>query len=93
MFYIHSYNSVFSIKKPVSDPSITQSNGFFDGSPANSINFRDLEIGKSETRVIYIKNESEKDTFFCILADSEGIFKITPKQGTIPALSAGYPIR
>ena len=77
----------------VSDPSVTQDNGFFEGSPANSINFRDLEIRKSETRIVYIKNESDKETFFCIIADEEGIFKISPKQGKIPAQSQGFPIR
>jgi hypothetical protein len=75
------------------DPSVTQNNGFFEGSPANSINFRDLEIGKIETRVIYIKNESEKEIYFYTIADEDGIFKISEKQGKIPPECQGYPIR
>ena len=64
-----------------------------EGSPSNSINFRDLEIGQTETRILYLKNESERETFYSILSDENGIFKLSAKQGTIPALCTGYAVR
>jgi predicted transcriptional regulator len=53
--------------------NVTQ--GVLEGSPNNSINFRDLEIGKNETRVIYLKNETDKEIFYCIIADEGGVFR------------------
>jgi hypothetical protein len=64
-----------------------------EGSPSNSVNFRDLEIGKTETRVIYLKNESDRETHYSILSEENGIFKITGKQGNIPANCNGHPVR
>lgn len=64
-----------------------------EGSPSNSINFRDLEIGKTETRIIYLKNESDRETHYSILSEENGIFKITGKQGSIPANCNGHPVR
>ena len=64
-----------------------------EGSPSNSINFRELEIGKTETRVIYLRNESERETHFSILSDENGIFQLSSKQGIIPAYCTGYAVR
>ena len=62
-------------------------------SPSNSINFRDIEIGRTETRIIYLRNESERETHYSILSEENGIFKITGKQGSIPANCNGHPVR
>lgn len=90
---LHSNHRNFLISVIVSDPSVTQNNGFFEGSPSNSINFRDLEIGKSETRVIYLKNNSLKESYYCVVAEEGGVFQIASKQGIIPPMCDGLPIR
>ena len=62
------------------------------GSPADAINFRDIEIGKTETRILFLKNDSKKDAAFNILCGGDGIFKVTPRQGIIPAQFQAFPI-
>lgn len=62
------------------------------GSPANSINFRDIEVGRTETRVLFLRNDSKKDSPFNILCGGDGIFKVSPKQGVIPAQFQQFPI-
>ena len=64
-----------------------------EGSPGNAINFRDIEIGKTETRIMFLKNDSKKDAAFNILCGATGIFQVAPLQGVIPALSQAFPIK
>ena len=66
---------------------------FVDGSPANSINFRDVEVGKIETRVLFLKNDTNKPVMFCVMAYEECTFRLYPKQGVIPALASTYPVK
>ena len=56
-----------------------------EGSPANSINFRDVCVGGVETRLFFLKNHSNGKVPFSILIDDEAIFKMVPRQGVIPA--------
>jgi hypothetical protein len=63
------------------------------GSPANSVNFRDIEIGKKESRLLFLKNDSNKESSFSIVADYAGVFQIEPQQGIIPALTQYCPIK
>ena len=67
--------------------------GYFDASPANFVNFRDLEVGSAEVRVLFLKNTTDKETTFCIAVDEEGVFEVEPKMGRIPALTQGIPIK
>lgn len=55
------------------------------GTPLNSLNFRDIEINQLVTRVFFLKNSSTLPATYSILADKDGIFKIHPRQGVIPA--------
>jgi cilia- and flagella-associated protein 65 len=55
------------------------------GSPNNSLNFRDIEIGFSSTRLFYLRNNSARDTHFSIDGDEESVFRMQPRQGRIPA--------
>jgi len=57
------------------------------GSPNNSLNFRDIEVGCSSTRLFYLRNNSTRDTCFSVDADEETVFHMFPRQGRIPALS------
>lgn len=66
---------------------------YFSGSPGDSINFRDTEIGKIETRIIFLKNASHRDSNFFVVGDEEGTFKFHPKQGVIPAEFGFFPIK
>ena len=56
-----------------------------EGSPANSINFRDTCVGGLDTRLFFLKNHSNVKVPFSILIDDEAIFKMVPRQGVIPA--------
>jgi hypothetical protein len=64
-----------------------------EGSPANSVNFRDIELGKKESRLLFLKNDSNKASSFSIVADYAGVFQIEPQQGIIPALTQYCPIK
>ena len=66
---------------------------YFGGSPGDSINFRDTEIGKVETRILFLRNSSSRDAQFFLVADEEGTFKFHPRQGVIPAEFQFYPIK
>ena len=55
------------------------------GAPMNSINFGEVEVGLVTTRVFFLKNTSGRDTVFSIIADENGVFQMSPRQGTIPA--------
>ena len=84
---------VTAYKDMGSGPSLTGSISFPEGSPANAINFRDVEIGKTETRIMFLKNDSNKDATFNILCGATGIFQVSPLQGTVPALSQAFPVK
>lgn len=58
---------------------------FSEASPGNSLNFRDVELGHSETRILMLKNNSNKDIHFSVVADIDGTFKMKPRQGVIKA--------
>ena len=60
---------------------------FAEGSPFNSINFRDVMVTKTETRLFYLRNESSRDSYYCVDGDEEGVFRVKPRFGKIPALS------
>ncbi len=64
-----------------------------EGAPIFSLNFRDIELGKVETRLFFLQNDSPRDVPFYVLGDEHGIFKMTPKQGIIPALVKSYPVK
>jgi len=74
------------------EPAITQSAAGPDGSiafseaaPGNSLNFRDVEVGKGETRILQLKNTSQKDVHFSILTGADGMFRCSPMRGVIKA--------
>ena len=60
---------------------------FSEGSPHNSINFRDIEVSSTESRLFYLRNESSRDSYYTIDGDEEGVFRMFPRFGKIPALS------
>lgn len=66
---------------------------FREAAPEFSLNFRDVEVGKVETRLFYLRNDSIRDTPFSIIADELGTFQMFPKQGIIPALYKQYPVK
>ena len=68
--------------KTVATLSTLGGSSYNSGSPFNSLNFRDIEIGHLSTRLFYLRNTSARDTFFCIDGDEEGVFKMVPRQGT-----------
>ena len=63
-----------------------------EGAPDFSLNFRDVEVGKVETRILYLRNDSHRDAAFSIIADENGTFKMHPKQGIIPALFKSFAV-
>jgi hypothetical protein len=73
---------------PETEDNLTKS----EGAPNFSLNFRDVEVGKVETRVFYLRNDSHREAAFSIIADENGIFKMNPKQGIIPALFKSFPV-
>lgn len=66
---------------------------FREAAPEFSLNFRDVEVGRVETRLFYLRNDSNRDTPFCVIGDDLGTFQMTPKQGIIPALYKQYPVK
>eukprot|EP01036_Dinobryon_divergens_P025376 gene25376-33916_t len=74
-----STQNIFS--KSNSNDSLIASMQKNEGAPIFSLNFRDVEVGKVETRAYY-----------SIIADSNGVFKMNPKQGKIPALFKAFPV-
>lgn len=65
---------------------------FAEGAPGNSLNFRDVEIGHTETRILMMRNLSEKDVHFSICAGLDGTFKMSPRQGVIKAQGPPFPV-
>ncbi|GMI16115.1 hypothetical protein TrLO_g4845 [Triparma laevis f. longispina] len=51
----------------------------------NSLNFRDAHVGDTVSRVLFLKNESERPCAFCFITDDNGIFKFNKTRGVIPA--------
>eukprot|EP00601_Ochromonadales_sp_CCMP2298_P000142 CAMPEP_0173186028 /NCGR_PEP_ID=MMETSP1141-20130122/9901_1 /TAXON_ID=483371 /ORGANISM="non described non described, Strain CCMP2298" /LENGTH=511 /DNA_ID=CAMNT_0014109659 /DNA_START=83 /DNA_END=1614 /DNA_ORIENTATION=- len=66
---------------------------FREAAPEFSLNFRDVEVGKAETRILMLRNESERPTPFSVIADEAGTFQMFPKQGVIPAHYKAYPVK
>jgi hypothetical protein len=64
-----------------------------EGAPHFSLNFRDVEIGRVETRLLFLSNESPREVPFSIIGDERGIFKMTPRQGIIPPLIKSFPVK
>jgi cilia- and flagella-associated protein 65 len=58
---------------------------FPDGAPANSLNFRDVELGKAETRILQVRNRSDHDVYVNICTGSDGVFRVDPPRGVIKA--------
>jgi hypothetical protein len=52
---------------------------FYEASPGNSINFRDVEIGKASTRVFILSNDSGRDVTFSAVCDGQVRLTITHK--------------
>jgi hypothetical protein len=77
----------------LSKENVDGSDVFFEGSPGNSINFRDTELGEVSSRIIILKNDSVKPISFYIKSDLDGTFSISPRQGIIPALLQYYPVK
>ncbi len=74
------------------EPAITQSTAGPDGSitfpeaaPGNSLNFRDVEVGKGETRIMQLRNTSQRDVHFSILTGADSMFRCSPMRGVIKA--------
>lgn len=63
-----------------------------EGAPDFSLNFRDVEIGKVETRILLLKNETNRDAAFSIIADEHGMFQMHPRQGVIPAMYKAFAV-
>jgi hypothetical protein len=59
--------------------------GDLKGSPIDSINFNDAEVGTVVTRIFFLKNFSGMSTYFSVQGDEEGVFQIYPNKGHIPA--------
>jgi len=51
----------------------------------NSLNFRDVHVGATASRVLYLKNTSCLPAAYCICAETNGIFKFSQTRGVIPA--------
>ena len=65
---------------------------FSEAAPGDSLNFRDIEIGKSETRVLQLRNTSARDVHFSILTGADGLFKVNPMRGIIKAEGPPFSI-
>eukprot|EP01033_Poteriospumella_lacustris_P005515 gene5515-3931_t len=63
-----------------------------EGAPLFSFNFRDVEIGKVATRIMYIRNDSHRAVPYCVIADEHGAFEMSPKQGIIPPLTKSFAV-
>ena len=74
---------VVTMRKDV--PGNPGETNFPEGSPFNSINFRDCEVNSTETRLFYLRNSSERDSYYSIDGDEEGIFRMNSRIGRIPA--------
>ena len=55
------------------------------GGVPNSLNFRDSHVGDQVSRVLNLRNDSERPVDYCFLCDENGVFKINKPRGTIPA--------
>ena len=65
---------------------------FSDASPGNSLNFRDVEAGKGETRILLLKNNSASDAHFSIMSGNDGAFKMSPRSGVIKAEAPPFAV-
>lgn len=85
-----------SLTKDISNLTTSSDNGVTtiksEASPDFSLNFNDIEIGGSNTRLIYLQNYSSRDVSFSIICDAGGIFKVSPVQGIIPAYFKAFPV-
>jgi hypothetical protein len=61
------------------------STDFHSGSPGNSLNYRDVELGKQSTRVFFLRNHSAQATAYSIDCAKDSTFRIEPASGVIPA--------
>lgn len=50
---------------------------------SKQVNFESIELGKSNSKVIRVFNDSDNETFFQFYYSNEGIFSFQPKQGLI----------
>jgi hypothetical protein len=50
---------------------------------SKQVNFESIELGKTNSKVIRVFNDSDTDTFFQFYYSNEGIFSFEPKQGVI----------
>lgn len=66
---------------------------FFAASPADSINFQDLEVGNKSTRVFYLSNDGHSDIAYSVISDLFGVFKVSPKQGVVPAKMQRFAVK
>ena len=55
------------------------------GGMPNSLNFRDAHVGSQVSRVLNLRNDSERPVDYCFLCDENGVFKTSKPRGTIPA--------
>lgn len=55
------------------------------GTPIDSINFNDVELGSISTRLFFLKNYSNRNVTFHIIADQHGTFQFFPIKGEIHA--------
>lgn len=62
---------------------VSKDTTFPDGSPGNSINFNDIELGHSETRILYLFNDSDNPTYYSVDCH-DSIFQVEPKLGVCP---------
>eukprot|EP00981_Chlorochromonas_danica_P008461 scaffold2193_cov179-Ochromonas_danica.AAC.40 len=84
------HNPIFSSSLTASSMStLTQE----EGSPIFSLNFRDVEVGRIETRTLFLSNDSEREVAFFIMGDEQGIFQMSPKQGVIPSYTKKFAVR
>jgi hypothetical protein len=63
-----------------------------EGAPLFSFNFRDVEIGKVASRVLYIRNDSQRAVAYCVVGDENGAFNMSSKQGLIPPLTNQFAV-
>ena len=54
---------------------------------SRQVNFESIELGKTNSKVIRVFNDSDTDTLFQFYYSNEGIFSFEPKQGIIKSRS------
>lgn len=61
-------------------------------SPPNSINFGDVEVGKTVTRVLFLQNMSASPGSFHFQVEDKGVFAFDKIQGVVPPLLQSHVI-